>query len=228
MSDTASDRKTGTHRTGKSDSDSGAYHHGDLRRALLDAVGEIIGEKGVGAVSLREAARRAGVSHGAPAHHFGDKVGLITAYTIEGFERFGAVMQQASDSADAPEDRLTAIGIEYLRFAMEERAYFEVMFRAEMHNRDDVELSETTDKCFGILSSIATEISEEAAREAELAGADPGTADERRKKATLFAVEAWTKVHGLATLWLDGALTQMWDGDDIYELALEIFDNELD
>ena len=66
------------------------YHHGDLQNALLQAVGEIIEEKGVGAVSLREAARRAGVSHSAPAHHFGDKIGMLTAFARKGFEEFGS------------------------------------------------------------------------------------------------------------------------------------------
>ena len=63
------------------------YHHGDLRRALLAAVDEIVQELGVEGLSLRECARRAGVSHGAPAHHFGDKRGMLTEYATDGFEK---------------------------------------------------------------------------------------------------------------------------------------------
>lgn len=235
MNDTASNTGTETERTNKRAADSGTYHHGDLRRALLDAVGEIIEEKGVGAVSLREAARRAGVSHGAPAHHFGDKLGLITAYAAEGFEQFGARMQQASDSATTPKDRLNAIGLEYLRFAMEERAYFEVMFRSEMHNRDDDELTETYNSCFGVLSSVAEEIGQAGpdghVTDTTTGHAKPtstgGDTDAENKQTMALALRAWTMVHGLATLWLDGAISELWDGDDIYELALEIFESDL-
>ena len=63
------------------------YHHGDLRRALLDATEALLLESGLETFSLRECARRAGVSHGAPAHHFGDVRGLLTAFATVGFER---------------------------------------------------------------------------------------------------------------------------------------------
>ncbi len=73
--------------------DTRAYHHGDLRRALLAAALEAIEESGPAALSLRDLARRAGVSHAAPAHHFGDKAGLLTALAAEGFDLL-------ADSAD--------------------------------------------------------------------------------------------------------------------------------
>lgn len=186
----------------------GGYHHGNLRHALLKAVGEIIDDKGVGGVSLREAARRAGVSHGAPAHHFGDKQGLLTAFSIEGLELFGEGLRQAAATANTPMDRLVAIGLEYLRFATEEQAYFEVMFRSEMHDRDDSDLNDTSAATFSVLAGIASDLAE---------GDD---------ELGLLALRAWTMVHGLATLWLDGALRNMWDGDDIYELAMGIFEAE--
>ena len=67
------------------------YHHGDLRRGLLRAAAEAIAENGVAAVSMRDLARRAGVSHAAPTHHFGDKSGLLTAFAAEGFDLLAKV-----------------------------------------------------------------------------------------------------------------------------------------
>ena len=187
-----------------------AYHHGNLDAALLDAVGDIIKAGGVGSVSLREAARRAGVSHSAPAHHFGDKLGMLTAFCARGLRLFRDRMQAAAASTDDPEERLVALGIEYLRFAMEERAYFEVMFRSEMHDEDDEDLKALSQATFGTLMEVATEVDEVQ----QLGHETP----------MLTAISAWATVHGLATLWQDGALDEFWPGDNIYELAAKLFD----
>src|SRR5437660_3352898 len=72
-----------------------AYHHGNLRRAVLDGALAAIAEHGVAALSLREVARRAGVSHAAPAHHFGDKKGVLTAIAVEGLEGLTAATSAA-------------------------------------------------------------------------------------------------------------------------------------
>src|SRR3954451_6173243 len=73
-----------------------SYHHGNLRRVLLDTALEAIATDGVAALSLRDVARRAGVSHAAPAHHFGDKRGLLTAIAIEGFAGLYVVTRAAA------------------------------------------------------------------------------------------------------------------------------------
>lgn len=185
------------------------YHHGNLREALLDAVGEIIREKAVGAVSLREAARRAGVSHSAPAHHFGDKLGLLTAFASRGFALFGERMAAAAASATDPVDRLNALGLAYLRFALEEREYFEVMFRSDMHDGDDEQFCELSKAAFSTLTELAETLGDD-----ETAGAD----------AHAKAIAAWAMVHGLATLWMDGALADFWEGDDPYALARAVFE----
>jgi AcrR family transcriptional regulator len=207
---------------------SGPYHHGNLHEALLDAVGEIIAEKGVGGLSLREAARRAGVSHGAPAHHFGDKLGMLTAYSTRGMELFGQRMRAAAAEADTPNDKIAAIGLAYLTFAMDEPDYFNVMFRSEMQRADDEQFHTASSSCFDVLSQIAEELNE--ANGAESAATDrpdpmpigpKGGAD-----AKAIAIRAWSMVHGLATLWLDGAIAHIWDGDDVYELALRVFEIE--
>ena len=189
------------------------YHHGDLRNALLEAVGEIISERGVGAVSLREAARRAGVSHSAPAHHFGDKIGMLTAFASQGFEEFGRRMQAAADEAAAGgvDGQFRAIGIEYLRFAVERQPYFEVMFRSEMHDNADPALKSISHDSFGVLMGVV-----EAMDPAELGGADP----------MHVAMGAWATVHGLATLWLDGALSQFTD-EDLFSLVQGVFEADV-
>src|SRR5215217_2074126 len=95
-----------------------AYHHGDLRRAILDAAVESISANGSAALSLRELSRRAGVSHAAPIHHFGDKAGVLTALAAEG-------------------DDFVEAGVAYVRFAVLHKAHFEVMFRPDTYRADD-------------------------------------------------------------------------------------------
>ncbi|MBU2662911.1 TetR/AcrR family transcriptional regulator [Actinoplanes bogorensis] len=108
-----------------------AYHHGDLRRALLEATAEAIDEHGVAALSMRDLARRAGVSHAAPTHHFGDKAGLLTAFATEGYEQLAAALVT---------DSFLEMGVAYVRFALSRRAQFEVMFRPDLYRADDPEL----------------------------------------------------------------------------------------
>lgn len=188
------------------------YHHGDLRTALLDAVGKIIDEKGIGAVSLREAARRAGVSHSAPAHHFGDKLGLLTAFAARGFELFGSTLHDAFQHAahEGSEAQFRAIGVAYITFAVEHRAYFEVMFRSEMHDQQDQELHAISQRAFGVLMGAV-----EAMDPVDLGETNP----------MHVAMGAWATVHGLATLWLDGALSQFTD-EDLESLVLGVFDTD--
>jgi len=110
-----------------------SYHHGDLREALLRASLELIDEGGVQALSLRKAARRAGVSSGAPYHHFENREVLLAALATEGFELLGQMMDEATAAADsAPVAQLQACGESYVRFAREHSAYFRVMFRPEL------------------------------------------------------------------------------------------------
>jgi len=116
----------------------GVHYQGDLRRALIDAAAAILDEVGADVLSLREVARRIGVSHAAPAHHFGDKAGLLTAVAVEGFELFvahlGAVL---SSTADAPVERLLALSRAYAQFAESHPGHFEVMFRPALTRTDD-------------------------------------------------------------------------------------------
>src|SRR3954471_15410736 len=112
------------------------YHHGDLRRALLVGAAEAIAESGPAALSLRDLARRAGVSHAAPTHHFGDKAGLLTAVAAEGFEQLGKARATPRLASNSFPER----GVPYIRFAMTRRALFEVMFRPDLYHPADPDL----------------------------------------------------------------------------------------
>ncbi|HEV7646640.1 MAG TPA: TetR/AcrR family transcriptional regulator [Actinophytocola sp.] len=105
-----------------------AYHHGDLQRVLIEAALELIAERGPAAVSLRDLARAAGVSHAAPAHHFGDKAGLFTAIAIQGNELLAEALAGGE---------LRDMGVRYVRFAAEHPSHFEAMFRPDLYHRDD-------------------------------------------------------------------------------------------
>src|SRR5439155_23129407 len=113
-----------------------AYHHGDLRRAVLDAALDFISHDGPGALSLRDLARRAGVSHAAPAHHFGDKRGLLTAVAAEGYRRLAGSLVARDETTPG----FAGVAVAYVRFAVEERPYFEVMFRPDLYDPADPDL----------------------------------------------------------------------------------------
>jgi AcrR family transcriptional regulator len=181
--------------------DARPYHHGDLPRALLEAAVEAIAEVGPAAVSLRDLARRAGVSHAAPAHHFGDKAGLLTAVATDGFRRLAATLRE---TYEATGDFLE-VGVAYVRFAVDHRAHFEVMFRPELYRTDDPELVQAREQARALLYPPAAE-----------AANSPDGRDELRA-----GVAAWSLVHGLATLWLNQNLPPQL-GDDPEQITREV------
>ncbi|BAC71258.1 TetR family transcriptional regulator [Streptomyces avermitilis] len=153
------------------------YHHGDLRRAILGAALDVIATDGPSALSLRDLARRAGVSHAAPAHHFKDRTGLLTAIAAEGYELLATALADADDLRDA--------GVRYVRFATGHPAHFQVMFTPELLRANDLEL--TTAK------ALAGERLRSAVSDAPAGrGPDP----------RLAGVAAWSLAHGFATLLL--------------------------
>jgi len=180
--------------------DARPYHHGDLPRALLEAALQAIAEVGPAAVSLRDLARRTGVSHAAPAHHFGDKAGLLTAVATDGFRRLAATLGQTYQATGS----FLEVGVAYVRFAVTHRAHFEVMFRPELYRTDDPELVQAREQARALLYPPA----------AEAANSPDG--DEVRA-----AVAAWSLVHGLATLWLNHNLPPQL-GDDPEQITREV------
>jgi AcrR family transcriptional regulator len=158
------------------------YHHGDLRRALLEAAADAIAEVGPAGVSLRDLARRVGVSHAAPAHHFGDKTGLLTAVAADGYRLLDAAMRQAWEETH----NFLEVGVAYVRFAVTHRAHFEVMFRPELYRADDPELRLVQTESARLLYGPLTEMGATTPVEA--------------------GVAAWSLMHGVAWLWLNGIL----------------------
>src|SRR5215467_9535268 len=163
------------------------YHHGDLRPALLRAAVEAIRHAGPAAMSLREVARRAGVSHAAAAYHFGDKAGLLTAVAAQGYRMLTEELQRARDAGRG----FLEVGVAYVRFAVTHRAHFEVMYRPELYRPDNAEV-----------------------RQARAAAAVLVYGTDRPDAGQLAAgAAAWSLVHGLATLWLNGNLPQQLGTD---------------
>ncbi|MCJ2035168.1 TetR/AcrR family transcriptional regulator [Methylobacterium sp. J-068] len=171
-----------------STSDRTAYHHGDLRRALLDGALEILRREGVGAVSLREVARVAGVSHNAPYRHFSSREALLAGVAAEGFHRLRARLVAAGNE-------LTALGAAYLAFAVVERPCFLLMFGSTLCKADFPDLAAAATDALMTLDRIA------AGRATSTGGpVDPDVigADTLR---------AWAIVHGFAHLVADGQLS---------------------
>jgi AcrR family transcriptional regulator len=138
------------------------YHHGDLPNALRRAAVEVIDERGLGDFSLREVARRAGVSHTAPAHHFGDVRGLLTSVAAEGFQTLQQVTEAAAARHDAPVDKLRAIGEAYVSLARSHKGHCAVMFRPDVVDVDDPSLQHCGLDAYavleGVISGVLTQV----------------------------------------------------------------------
>jgi AcrR family transcriptional regulator len=168
----------------------GRFHHGDLRRALLDAVAQAALEHGPEAVTLRDCARRAGVAHSAAAPHFGDKRGLLTAFATEGFERLGAAQEAAMAAAPrGARAQLMASGRGYVGFARANPAHFRLMFREALLDGADPALNAAREGAWAPL---------ERSLRAGLPRLDEVALHRR-------LVLAWSAVHGFAALESEGA-----------------------
>lgn len=167
------------------------YHHGALREALIKATDEILAEGGVETFSLREAARRAGVSPAAPAHHFGSAQGLLTEVAVQGYREFARFLRDGAEAGGSlPQDRLRGLGEGYVRFAITYPGRFHLMFRKERLFSEDPRLVEA-----GIQARHALEASVRASM-------GDGVGKEQVEQAV---AGAWSMVHGFAHLALDGA-----------------------
>lgn len=136
------------------------YHHGDLRRVLVDAALQLVGESGAEAVSVREAARRAGVSPGAPFRHFPNRDALMTAVAEEAQRRFRAEIDDALGAAPAadPLARFRLFGLAYLRWAMRNPAHFEIISSGRYFNHDQAsELSRDNAELIGMTGRMLAE-----------------------------------------------------------------------
>lgn len=187
------------------------YHHGDLRAALVDAAYELVERDGADALSLREVARRVGVSHAAPKHHFRDKAALLAAVGARAFDELAATMEQARRRAgDDPLARLTSAGVAYVSFAASHPALFRSMFGGALAGAADAEVRARSRRAFEVLVDAASHAAGPSATPAEL---------------RVLVTAAWSAVHGLSLLWLDGRLgrrARAGGGEAIGRLATEV------
>ena len=185
--------------TRKTSSKSKPYHHGDLRHALIEASLALIAEEGFAALTLREVARRAGVTHAAPYRHFADKEALLAAVAEEGFRAMAAQMRERMDRETGPTQRLFACGVAYVLFAIQHPAHFRVMFGPHFTRRVDHQtLAQEGGNAFGLLVQSIIE----GQKAGELREGEPMP----------LALMSWSLVHGLASLLVDGQLQNMTEG----------------
>ena len=171
-----------------------SYHHGSLREALLEAAEAVLERDGIQGLTLRAAARQAGVSHAAPKNHFGDMTGLLSDLAAVGFERFVATMLEKVRDGDSPALRMRAIGLGYVAFARAHPGLFLLMFRGERLDSSRPALRAAVDASRKVLADAVAGRREEAV----------GAVLTLPQAAEIAA--AWSLVHGFAMLLLDGRL----------------------
>ena len=189
------------------------YHHGALREELMEACVRLVETEGIGAVSLRRVAREAGVSPGAPYHHFPDRAALLAAISARGFRRLTAHLEAVRSDVDGCRATLLAMVVAYVDFARHNRAYFQMMFRPELSQPDkNPEARAAGDEAFAVLTGVV----------AQCGAADPDG----------LAVSLWAFGHGLASLAIDGQLDRRgehWNvsEDELIRRAVEFLDSML-
>lgn len=187
----------------------GRYHHGNLRRALVDAALKLVEKGGPQVLTLRAVARLAGVSQAAPYRHFKNKEALLAAVAEEGFRATAAAMRQATAACgDRALERLRAVGLGYVGFAMSHPSHFRVMFGREMADRS----------AYPTLREAAAETRRmlvAAISECQRAGLVRSGEPEE------LALVCWAIVHGVSALLVDGQLARVLDksGAELAEIV---------
>jgi len=168
------------------------YHHGDLRAALIDATIEMINQQGVEKITMRSLSEWVGVSRTAAYRHFKDKADLLTATAIEGFEQFSRVLSTArvNDSIDEI-SRFREMGQAYIKFAMENSAYYRLMFGDVVLQKNEA-LANAADMAFNELFTMIQQCQQVGA----ISNDDP----------KLQAIYIWSLMHGLSSLIIDHKL----------------------
>ena len=162
------------------------YHHGNLREALIESSLALIREVGPEGFTLREVARRAGVSHNAPYRHFADKSDLLAAVAEEGFVELRKGMLRAVSKSKDPRARIERSGVAYVRHALRHPAHFDVMFSTQFEARAHPEANRAAEEAFAVLVGLVVECQQ--------ADVLP------RGDELVQARTAWALVHGIATL----------------------------
>ncbi len=180
-----------------------AYHHGDLRTALVEEAAAMIAEEGTASITMRALGKRLGVSRMAPYRHFQDKTALLVAVAATGFKRLSDRLRRLE--AGAPQssvEQVRRMGEEYVRFALENPAHYRLMYGREAMARQSLpELREAGNDLFELL--------------VEIFQAHQETGGIRRQDPRAQAYVAWSSVHGLASLLIDGQITSAVDVDGL-------------
>ena len=171
------------------------YHHGDLKNALIRAGVEILAKEGVGGLSLRKVAQRAGVSHSAPYAHFPDKQSLIAAISTEGFNQlYNEIETAISPHAKTPKKQLIEGTQAYVRFALKNSDTFKIMFSGVLEKEKEYpSFVEISSKTFKLVMEVV-----QACQNVGVLPAAP---------TNLMAVSVWGQVHGIVSLALEGQIS---------------------
>jgi AcrR family transcriptional regulator len=188
------------------------YHHGSLRQALLDAALEIVAERGPSALSIREAASRAGVSHAAPKRHFATVTELHCAVAQDGYRRLREHLLEraAGDPGAAPLQTLAILGVAYVEFAVANTGHFRAMFHSAVSDpASSPSLADAAGAAFDVLV--------DAIARCQRAG------DVRDGPPRQLALGAWSIVHGLAILAVEHQLANRgFTSEDPIALAADV------
>ena len=168
------------------------YHHGNLRKALLEAAVRLIAEVGPTAFTLREVARRARVSHNAPYRHFRDRDDLMAAVAAQGFRELTRAMIEAAAGKSDALDRLKHAGLGYVTFALRRPEHFTVMFDAPVSKRKHPDSARAGEETFATLQGFVKSCQDAG----QLTSGD----------LLEISLLAWTMVHGIAKLAVTGRL----------------------
>lgn len=159
------------------------YHHGDLPRQLLAYAAEMAAQTGPESITLRELARRTGVTHAAPTHHFGTRRGLLTALATEGFGLINGALSRHRG-------QLHEMGVAYVMWALDHPGHYAVMWQPRLLDESSAELNAVRGRAWELLSGAVAACEQ--------------TADAPQAQADALA--AFAVVHGLSSIWLSGAL----------------------
>ncbi len=166
------------------------YHHGDLRKALLEAAHAVLNEKGIHGLSLRACAAKAGVSHAAPAHHFKSLSGLLTELAVIAFGDFTLALRRAYDEGDADsslQQRLQTAGDAYLQFALAEPELFKLMFSSPLPDQKNERLCAVSGEAYAELTRVVKPL-------CDLRGITDAASVEQAE------ILVWSTIHGYAHL----------------------------
>ncbi len=182
-----------------------AYHHGDLRAALLEEAAGMIAEGGAANVTMRELGRRLGVSRAAPYRHFQDKGELLVAVAAAGFRSLNERLETVAAGAPRTSvERVRRLGEEYVRFALENPAHYRLMYgREALARQDHPELREAGSALFERLVDVIRAYQE--------------SGGIKREDPRVLAYVAWSAVHGLASLLIDGQIQSAHDVEGLIE-----------